>query len=158
MNFDTECVIRISAALLTPLIAIVASYIAYQQLKANSEKVKLDKFDRRFRIYEELEKILIIIRGGEGATYDQLTEFRRSVAQADFLFGPEIGEYLKEIYDRGINLRYWTEQYRDQYQEKPEGYDHSKVVESKHIEIIWLTEQLEKTAKAKFKKYLDLSR
>ncbi len=157
MSFDTECIIRISTALLTPLIAIVTAYIAIQQWVTSRQKLRLDLYDRRFQIYKELEKILRIIIRDADATYDQLAEFHRSIDQADFLFRLEIVEYLKEIHQRGIKLHHWNEQYRDLYQEKPEGYDHSKVVENKHIELLWLAEQLE-PAKVKFKKYLDLGR
>ena len=50
--------IDISKALLTPIIAIVTVYIAYQQWKTNELKLKLEKYDRRLRVYEEVIKIL----------------------------------------------------------------------------------------------------
>lgn len=150
-------VLQISQGLLTPVIAIVATYIAYQQWQTNRQKLILDRYDRRLRIYEEVRRILSIILRDANASTDDLLKFRTSVSEADFLFGPEIQAYIDEIYKRGLNLWRWNEEYRDHRQEKPPGYDHSKVVEEKHKELKWLTEQFE-PAKQKFKKYLDVSK
>lgn len=147
---------EISKALLTPVIAIVATYIAWQQWKTNQQKLILDRYDRRLKVYEEVRQILSIILRDAKASYDDLLEFRRAVSEADFLFGPEIPEYIDEIYQRGVKLQYWSGEYRDSTQPKPEGYDHKKVCDGMHTELIWLTEQFE-PAKQKFKKYLDIS-
>ena len=50
--------IKIFSGLLTPVIAIVAVYIAWQQWQTNRQKLILDRYDRRLRIYEEVRKIL----------------------------------------------------------------------------------------------------
>lgn len=152
-----EQFIEISKAFLTPVIAIVATYIAWQQWKTNRQKLNLERYDRRLNVYEEVRKILsIIVRDAKASTED-LLKFRTSVSEADFLFGPEIPQYIDEIYKRGLNLWRWNQEYRDYTQEKPEGYDHNKVVEEMHKELTWLSEQFE-PAKEKFKKYLDISK
>lgn len=151
-----EEVVKISQALLTPLIAIVATYIAWQQWNTNKQKLILDRYDRRLRIYEEVRKILSILLRDAKVSFEELLKFRTSVSEADFLFGPEISEYIDEIYKRGIQLQYWNGEYRDYTQEKPEGYDHKKIVDGMHAELKWLTNQFE-PAKQKFKKYLDVS-
>lgn len=149
-------IIEVSKGLLTPLIAVVATYIAWQQWKTNQQKLILDRYDRRLRVYEEVRKILsIIIRDGK-ASYDDLLKFRTAVSEADFLFGTEIPEYIEEIYKRGVKLQYWSAEYRDYTQEIPKGYDHKKVVDGMHAELTWLAEQFD-PAKKKFKRYLDVS-
>ena len=152
-----EQAIEISKALLTPVIAIVATYIAWQQWKTNQQKLKLEKYDRRLHVYEEVKKILSIILRDATASTEDLLKFRTSVSEADFLFGTEIIEYIDEIYKRGLSLWRWNQEYRDYTQAKPEGYDHNKVVDEMHKELTWLTEQFE-PAKEKFRKYLDLSK
>ncbi len=148
--------IEISKSLLTPVIAIVATYIAWQQWKTNKQKLNLDRYDRRLRVYEEVIKILSIITRDAKASTEDLLKFRTTVSEADFLFGPEIPKYIDEIYTHGLNLWQWNQEYRDYRQEKPKGYDHKKVVEEMHKELKWLTDQFE-PAKQKFKKYLDVS-
>ena len=152
-----EHIIEISKALLTPVIAMVATYIAWQQWQTNRQKLNLERYDRRLHVYEEAIKILsIIIRDAKASTED-LLKFRTSVSEADFLFGPEIPEYIDQIYKRGLKLLCWNEEYRDYTQEKPEGYDHNKVVEEMRKELTWLSEQFE-PAKKIFRKYLDISK
>jgi len=152
-----EQLIEISKALLTPLIAIVATYIAWQQWKTNQQKLNLERYDRRLHVYEEVIKILSIILRDVNASMEDLLKFRTSVSEADFLFGPEIPAYIDEIYKRGLNLWRWNQEYRDYTQEKPDGYDHKKVVDEMHKELTWLVDQFE-PAKEKFKKYLDISK
>jgi len=148
---------ELSKALLTPVIAIVATYIAWQQWKTNQLKLHLDRYDRRLKVYEEVRQILSIIVRDAKASYDDLLKFRRAVSEADFLFGPEIPAYIEEIYQRGVKLQYWSGEYRDYTQSKPEGYDHQKVCDGMHAELEWLSAQFE-PAHQKFKKYLNVSR
>ncbi len=152
-----EQIIEISKALLTPVIAIVATYIAWQQWQTNRQKLNLERYDRRLHVYEEVRKILSIIVRDANASTEDLLQFRTSVSEADFLFGPEIPEYIDQIYKRGINLWRWNKEYRDYTQKKPEGYDHKKVVDEMHKELTWLAEQFD-PAKEKFRKYLDISK
>ena len=151
-----DVVVEISKALLTPLIAVVATYIAWQQWKTNKQKLVLDRYDRRLRVYEEVMKILSIILRDANASYDDLLKFRTAVSEADFLFGPEVMEYIDQIYKRGVKLHYWNGEYRDATQQVPAGYDHNKVVNGMHAELDWFVDQFE-PAKKMFKKYLDIS-
>lgn len=125
-------------------------------METNTLKVKLDRYDRRLKVYEELGRILSIILRDAKASYDELLRFRTAVAEADFLFGPEIPEFIDEIYKRGVKLMSLTTQYRDYTQEMPPGYDHQNVVDGIHLELTWLTNQFD-PARQKFKPYLDIS-
>jgi hypothetical protein len=147
--------IQILQALLTPAIGLFAAFIAWQQWKTNKQKLRLDKYERRMRVYEEVKKILSIVLRDAGGTTDDLLRFRTSVSDADFLFGPEVPKYLDQIYERGLKLWGCNEQYRNR-DERPPDYDHKKLVSEMHVELRWLVNQFE-PAKVMFKKYLDLS-
>jgi len=152
-----EQIVEISKGLLTPIIAIVATYIAWQQWQTNKQKLNLERYDRRLHVYEEVRKILsIIVRDADASTEDLLS-FITSVSEADFLFGPEIPKYINQVYKRGLKLSKWNKQYRDYTQKEPKGYDHNTVVNEMHKELMWLTEQFN-PAKEIFKKYLDISK
>lgn len=154
---DVSQAIDVSKALLTPAIAVVATYVAWQQWRTNRQKLALDLYDRRIHTYEQVKKILSIIMREAHATYDELLAFRSATSDADFLFGPEIPKYLDEIYQRGVRLESWHKQYRDATQPKPVGYDHNRVVEGEHAELEWLTVQFE-PARDKFRKYLHVGK
>jgi hypothetical protein len=149
--------IEISKALLTPVIAAVATFIAWQQWKTNELKARLDRYDRRLRVYEEVRKILSLVMRDAVASTEDLLKFRVATSEADFLFGAEIPLYIDEIYKRGLSLWRWKQEYRDHTQEPPPGYDHKHVVDEMHKELNWLAAQSE-PAKAKFRRYLDVSR
>ena len=117
-------IIEILKGLLTPVIAFFATYVAWQRCQTNRQKFNLERYDRLLRVYEEVRKILSIIARDAQASIDDLLKFRTSVSEADFLFGPEIPEYIDQIYMRGLTL--W--QCKEEYRYKPEGYDHKKVV------------------------------
>ena len=154
---DVAQAAELSKALLTPAIAVVAAYVAWQQWRNTQSKLALDLYDRRIHVYEQVRRILSIIMRDAHATYDDLLAFRSATSQADFLFGPEIPRYLDEIYQRAVKLEYWTKEYRDYAQPRPEGYDHDRVVAGKHAELEWLSKQFE-PALEKFKRYPHVGR
>lgn len=147
----------VSQALLTPSIALIGAFLAWQQWRINKLKIRLERYDKRLRVYQEVVKILSIIARDAGASTDDLLKFITETSEADFLFGSEIRNYIDEIYRRGLHLWRYNTEYRDYTQEKPEGYDHAKIVDGMHAELEWLVEQIG-PAKEKFRKYLDISK
>ena len=53
-EIDWTAVTSFSKEMLTPLIAAIALYIAWQQKKINKQKLDLDKYDRRQKVYDEV--------------------------------------------------------------------------------------------------------
>jgi len=154
---EIEQAMRMASYIATPIVAVAATVIAWQQMKINHRKLQADQYDRRLRIYEEVRKILsLAMRDGDLST-EALLQFRTSVSEADFLFGPEVMKYIEEIYSRGLNLWRWNEEYRTPKDARAPDYDHKKVVSEKYKELRWLVGQFE-PAKQMFKKYLDISR
>jgi hypothetical protein len=145
------------SGLLTPVIACGMLYIAYQQWRTNENKWRFDRYDKRLKVYQEVTKTLSVIMGTVHPEMPDLFEFRKQTAEADFIFGPEIPEYIEEIFRRGTKLHYANEQYRDITQTPPPGYDHEAVVKQMHEQIDWIAAQFP-IAREKFKKYLDVSR
>src|SRR5437879_4905063 len=113
---------------MTPLIASLAVYIAWQQWKANERKLVLDRYDRRLRMYQEDIAILSLMLQDFKPQNQDLTKFRQKTAEADFLFGPDIPLYIAEVYSRGLTLWRARAEYRDFTQVPPPGYDHQETV------------------------------
>jgi len=150
--------LQILQGLLTPVIAIVALYIAWQQYKVNERKFAFDQYERRLRVYQEVRAVLTLVMRDFKPDFIELQKFRAAAAEADFLFEPEISQYLDEVFSRGWKLRCAHDEYRDFSQgPPPAGYDHQKVVNEMMEEQKWFTEQPE-LAIQKFKKYLYISR
>ena len=150
--------LQILQALLTPVIASIAVYIAWQQWKVNERKLEFDQYERRLRVYQDVVAILTYVIRDFKLEIIDLQKFRFTTAEADFLFEPEISAYIDEIFKRGLLLWQANSEYRDLLQPPPPpGYDHQKVVNQMHAQKVWFTEQYE-AAKQKFKKYLYVSR
>ena len=90
--------LQILQALLTPVIAGIAVYIAWQQWKTNERKFVLDRYDRRLRVYPNVIAVLLLVQRDLKPQIMDLQKFRSDTAEADFLFEPEIAAYLDEIF------------------------------------------------------------
>lgn len=99
--------IDILAALLTPIIAILLVYIAWQQWNTNRNKLKLDLFDRRFQILENVRKFIASILTSGTVEHGPDIQFLRDTKSARFLFQDDakILSLTKEIYDKAIELQ-----------------------------------------------------
>ncbi len=152
---DGTSMLELLTALLTPLIAAIAVYIAYQQWQTNRRRLDVDLYDRRLRIYETVTKYISAVLTTLHPTLEDLLEFRRSTAEADFLFGSDIRKYLDDLFAHGLELRKWQEKYRDSTQDYPADDDHNTVVEGQTSESSWFADQHE-IALRRFKEYLNL--
>lgn len=126
--------------LLTPVIAIIAAYIAWQQLNTNRQRNKLDRYDRRFKVYHEVIKFLgIMTRDHTNVTTEDRYNFRWSVHEAYFLFGKDVSKYIDEIYTRTLKIT--------NVDAEPFPYE----------DLNWFGDQFD-VAREKFRKYLDISK
>ena len=149
--------LQVLQGLLTPVIGVIALYIAWQQWKGNKLKLVLDRYDRRLEVYKNVVAFLRRVQRDFKLEVSDIQKFITDTAEADFLFEPEIAEYLDEMYKRAWTLWCATKEYRDFTQPVPPGYDHQKIVADMHEQELWFTNQFV-TAKQKFKSYLDISR
>ena len=152
-----QVAIDVFSALLTPVIAAIAVYIAYQQSQTNRRKLALDLYEHRLRVYQAVTRFIGKVVKDMSPDVQDFSEFWRSTAEADFLFGSDVRDYLEELATRAANLWRWSNEYRDNRQVRPEGYDHSRVVEGKHKEMQWFAVQSGE-ARQLFAKYLNLTR
>jgi hypothetical protein len=151
-------IIPVLQGLLTPVIGGITTYIAWRQWKGNQLKLNLDRYDRRLRIYQEVVKMLKTCANGEIREFSVILDFGAATAEADFLFGPEIRQYLDEISTRAAKLRSANVQYKNFKQPVPAGYDHEKIVNEIGTQTAWFVEQLVGfVAKNKFAQDLNIS-
>ena len=147
---------QILQSLLTPVIGLGVVYIAYQQWQTNTHKLKLEMYDRRRRIYDEVVAFLsLVLRDFKPDTPDVIA-FRRATAEADFIFDSEITNYIDEVVKQALDIRVAHLEYRDFTQVTPPGYDHVKVVAAMRERKEWFAGQHD-IARLKFKPYLDVS-
>lgn len=83
------------SALLTPVVAAIAVWIAYQQASTARAKLKLDLFERRIAVYNEVSACLgHIFRTGDTSS-DNDMRFLEAMHEAKWLFGGDVRSYLQ---------------------------------------------------------------
>jgi len=127
---------------LTPIIAVIAVYITYQQWKTAKLKVDMDRYDRRLKIYQETQGFIYAVMRDVAPETLQMVKFRVDTAEADFIFPKEIKKYLDEIYSHAKELMIANN--------KKSGEDIYNI-------SCWFADQVEKDiVKEKFKPFLTI--
>jgi len=81
-------------ALLTPTVAILGAFIAFRQWKLAQNKLKLDLFDRRFKVYEAARKFLSsVVTNGE-VTDEALHAFMYGTREAEWVLSQAVADYI----------------------------------------------------------------
>lgn len=92
------------AAVLSPVIAITLGYLTFHQYKLEKQKHRLELYDRRFAVFEEVNKFLSeIFRNGK-TDFFKLSNLLHQTNQSKFLFDDEISQYIDSLYMRGIDF------------------------------------------------------
>lgn len=101
-----KTLIDILSALLTPLIAIIATYIAYQQYRTNKLQLQNELYERRLEIYRALRQFIGLAVQYGGVPNEELPKFLRGTSESYFLFGDDVAKYLNEVYLKGVDYNY----------------------------------------------------
>ena len=93
------------------VIGFSAAYISYQQYRTNHEKLLLDLYDRRIKVYNYVMGLVLIAgRGGNFAEVKAKFDlFYEHTYEADFLFSSRLSEKINEIRLQASNLIAQTE-------------------------------------------------
>lgn len=90
---------------LTVAAACVAAYIACQQWLTNKRKLKLDLFDRRFKVYLAARSLLREIRDTAEVRDETKRAFVHDIEESEFLFEREATDFLSDLLKRALALR-----------------------------------------------------
>ncbi len=103
-----ELVVKLIPAFITLIIGSIAAYIALQQHKVNHDRLRLDLFDKRVKVYDRLiEALRIIVDHGDRD--QRRNEIRNllldSLNESKFLFGEDINDYCRDIWKKYSELK-----------------------------------------------------
>lgn len=135
--------ITILSGLLTPVIAILATYIAWKQHHIDKYRLKNELYDRRAEVYTALDLFLIdFIREGH-TTFERTHQFYNQISKSKFLFDKDIQNYLMKIYRKAIKcyelqIKMYPE---NGSQGLPVGEERSKVAQEQCDIIKWISKQ-----------------
>lgn len=145
-------VLQNSEALLTPLIAVIAVYIAWQQAATNKARLKHELFEKRFDIYSKFKAVFIQINESAKIDQHQVESFLVDTLEVEFLFGTKISGFRDEVVDRafdvsmGLHNRDSLKADAEQIKQGDEQYRYG---------VRWFVENTQELLKV-FKPYLEL--
>lgn len=96
--------IDVLQALLTPLIAVIAAYVAWQQWSTNRSRLKHELFDRRYELYAHAHNVLFYVSSRDIAPAEALSDYRQTLHKSDFLLDKSLSSLLSEIIDKHSEL------------------------------------------------------
>jgi hypothetical protein len=157
MNIPYHNIIDILSSLLTPVIAIITSYIACQQYKLNRRSFRYEVYERKLSIFRTIENFLnnIVIFGETDVS--SCHEFYNSTAESSFLLSKAIQKKREEIYNNAIKMVKLNSKLfpQDGSSDLPRGEKRDNIV-NKEFEIKnWLIKQKEEV-KELFQKEMSL--
>lgn len=84
------------SALLTPIVTILGSFVAYRQWRLAQNKLKLDLFDRRLSIHKAASEFLVSISTSGTIKNEEFYKFRASTSETRWLISESIAKYFNE--------------------------------------------------------------
>ena len=143
-------------ALLTAIIAGAAAWLTYLQHRTNALRLKHELFERRYKVYDSFRSFISNARLEGKTSQAACLSFLIEANQAEFLFGPEIPEYLNSVYKKGLDLLSSDRRLGSEGQFLV-GDERNRVAHENAEQVKWLGDQLE-VAPERFRKYLNLTR
>lgn len=142
------------SALLTPLIAIIALYIAYQQYFIYRRKLNLDLYLKRFRIFDETKIFLLKCSKNDFNDTADIHSFYFNINESKFLFGDEIIDFLKIIQDKAIDLVYLSKEVETLVLSNPGSAEQINKSHEKKNLLTWFSNEYE-NIESRFLYYMD---
>jgi len=90
-------IISAVSALLVPTLAIAAIIYARMQAHTARDKLKLDLFDKRLTVFSAALDFVKEVGTAPTHMLEIGLKFSDTIENTDFLFGPEIADYLREV-------------------------------------------------------------
>ncbi len=95
----------------TITIAVMVAFIGFLQYLNNrkmklisEEKLKLDLFEKRFKVYQAAQEIIRMITADKTPNFEAMSNFNDKTSEAIFLFDEKLHDYLDNIYKRAHYL------------------------------------------------------
>lgn len=96
--------VQVASAGLAPVIGLAAWWVSRQQVRINRNKLKLDRFERRFEIYEAAMTFVAQITTEDVVRDDRVRDFILRTRGARFMINLEISDYLDELRRKAMEL------------------------------------------------------
>lgn len=132
------------SALLTPLIALLAAHIAWQQYRVQHRSYNGQMYERRRVVFGAFMTFLSGIMRDGRTGYDSLGKFNADASEADFLFSEKVVKKRDELYERALAMIAGYEKMYppDGSPELPVGPERSRYAQEHADHLKWFFKQI----------------
>ena len=135
---------------LTPLIAVIAAYVAYQQYHTNRDKLRLDLYDRRFELYTALVDLCTSVASSGIPGSTEFGKFVQARHKTQFLFDTGVATYIEAMRLKAIQAEYLHKRLEDD--QRPPVGEARTLASREHSDLMkWFGDQFDES-KAQFAK------
>ena len=136
---------RVLYASLPAVISGIVAYIAWQQFVVNRRQHRLALFEKRLAVFNSTITMIAAVVEHANATYVQCFQFIQDTREHEFLFGPEVGEFINEVYKKAVAVHNYIAAYDSKNPRNP--------AELTQL-VAWFADQMREARKV-FLPYLD---
>ncbi len=148
----TENIVKFTPAIITLIVGVTASIIAFLQYRIAKDKLRLDLFSKRLEAYEKLQEFLIqVLQKGtvEDSALPLLAEARY---KSRFIFGHEIESYFEDLWSKAVAINTLYTDLHDSVGIPDES--ERRIANREHRELkSWFRNELQ-TSPERYEKYL----
>jgi hypothetical protein len=85
-------------------LSVAVGFVAWLQWRVARNKLRLDLFDRRWKIYAATSNFVDAINNDPTNVGSYLNDFNAGTSNAEFLFDSDVIEYIKQIRRRAVHM------------------------------------------------------
>jgi hypothetical protein len=122
----------------TLVLAASVAIVAWLQWLVALNKLRLDLFDRRYKIYDTARKFIIQIVRHANFDDSQLFDFAAGTSDAEFLFDADVVRFLGGIREHALKIR----TARILLEDLPVGDERTRQAKIQHDALLWIGDQL----------------
>lgn len=143
-------------ALGTPIIAMIAVFIAAQQYITNRRQLQLARYERQKPVYTATYHYIhsVMLSFGKPVPTQIMVNFIQAIRESHFIFdGDEVSSYLGQLRSKELEL---ARLYRQQKKIRISAQERDRIVTNIDTLDDWFQEQFADGARQVFKKHLKL--
>jgi hypothetical protein len=95
---------RVLSASLPVVISAIVTYIAWQQFAINRRQHRLALFEKRMVVFNSTMKMIAAVVQSANPSLGRCFQFIQDTRDHEFLFGPEVGNFINEVYKKATAL------------------------------------------------------
>jgi len=144
MFINWSTVGAVSSASVTAITALTVTYVAVAQHLISRHQYRLALFERRMVVYNSAMNFMESVLKSTKPSFEQIFQYLSETQDHGFLFGPEVGTFVIEVYKKAVQLNEHNEM-------------GSQAARQKADVVNWFNAQMGEARKV-FLRYLDFTK